>query len=160
MIGADGVFDAPIPGQSLTQHPGASPVEHPPKFVHLNDALEFVWKQFHKKKPLVKLIMMLKGGVPAEAVCRTVLYQGLLKSYWTVDLALLMFQTVLWQVEAIGKLKGIKVQAFNEDPKYNNFLLQTDKMLQEKQNTDEQMSASEDTEQEESTEATKFKGFF
>lgn len=157
---ANGVFDAPIPGQSLTQPPGGSPVEHPPKFVHLDEALEYTWEQFHKKQPLVKMLALLKGGIPAEALCRTVLYQGLLKSMWTVDLALLMFQTVLWQIEAIGKLKGIKVQTFNNDKQYSNFMLQIDTLLQQKQQSQDNMQAMQAFPPSDNTQTDKFKGFF
>ncbi len=126
MSNVGGVFDAPIPGQSLTQAPGSSPIEHPPLFVHLDDALEYMWDKLHKKKALIQLEGLLKSGVPAEALARTMLYQGMCDSKWTVDLALLMFQTVIWQIEAIAKLKGMKIKSFNEDKDYNTFMVQID----------------------------------
>ncbi len=152
-----GIFDAPIPGQSLTQAPGASPVEHPPQFVHLDEALEFTWEQIHKKKPAVKLITLLKGGMPVQALAQTIIYQGLLQSKWSVDLALLMLQTVMWQIEAVAKLKGIKVKTFNDDREYQQFLLQSDQLLAQQQSNTSTADAAPPTPPEQS--GTGFKGF-
>ena len=35
-------FDAPIPGQSLTDRPGNAAWEHPPQFTGPNEALEYI----------------------------------------------------------------------------------------------------------------------
>lgn len=159
MAGVNQVFDAPIPGQSLTQAPGASPIEHPPVFVHLDDALEYVWDQLHTKKALVQLQGLMKSGVPAEAMARTILYKGLMSSKWTVDLALLMFQTVIWQIEAIAKLKGIKIETFNEDKQYNTFMVQMDYLQQQKQITDAANDTMDSMAPEPEPEKKTFKGF-
>jgi len=133
----NGIFDAPIPGQSLTQHPGASPIEHPPLFVHLDEALEYVWEQLHKKKKAVMMFSLIKAGAPIESLARTLLYQGLIDSKWTVDLALLMFQTVVWQIEAMCHLKGIKFKTFNDDKQYTDFIVKTDELAQQKNTLDQ-----------------------
>ena len=36
-------FDAPIPGQSLTDKPGNSAWEHPPQFTDTAEAAEYIW---------------------------------------------------------------------------------------------------------------------
>ena len=36
-------FDAPIPGQSLTDEPGNYPWEHPPQFASVEEATDFVY---------------------------------------------------------------------------------------------------------------------
>ena len=45
-------FDAPVPGQSLTDTPGNYPWEHPPQFTDLNEAAEFVWDNLHEENKL------------------------------------------------------------------------------------------------------------
>ena len=38
------IFDAPIPGQSLTDEPGNYPWEHPPKTASIEEAMDFVYE--------------------------------------------------------------------------------------------------------------------
>ena len=38
-------FDAPVPGQSLTDKPGSAAWEHPPQYTNTADAADFVWDQ-------------------------------------------------------------------------------------------------------------------
>lgn len=149
----NGVMSAPIPGQGLTQPPGASPNQHPPQFVHLDDALEFVWKRLHNKHSLVKLFGILKAGAPVEVLARTIIYQGLLQNRWTPTLALLMLQTVIWQIEAIAKLKKIKVKTFVDDPKAQNDIINLGNMIQKNQL---QQDATDNVQENNSS----FKGFF
>ncbi len=149
-----GSFDAPIPGQSLTQPVGASPNEHPPQFVNPDEALDFIWDKLHKPKTLSKLVGMLKADIPVEVLARTIIYQGLLKNNWTVDVGLLMLQTVIWQIEAIAKLKKIKVKTFVDDKDHQNSLLSIGNMLN---NNSAQNNAMSTIQPEQNS---SFKGFF
>lgn len=147
----NGVFDAPIPGQSLTQPVGGMPFEHPPQFVRLDDALDFVWDKLHSPKSLVKLIGYLKADTPVELLARTIVYQGLLKNNWTVDVGLLMLQGVMWQIEAIAKLKNIKVTTFVDSPNETKDIIKISNLLASRKT--KQMAEEEDKK-------SNFKGFF
>jgi hypothetical protein len=151
----NGVPSAPIPGQGLTQPVGASPNQHPPQFVQLDDALNFTWKRLHNKKSLTQLILMLKTGMPVEVYARTIIYQGLLQNRWTPTLALLMVQTVIWQIEAIAKLKKIKVPTFVENKNHQNNMLAIGNMLDNKQKKDDNVDTMQN-----SSGNNKFNGFF
>lgn len=133
MANINGVFDAPIPGQSLTQPVGASRVEQPPKFVHLDEALNYTWDRLHKPKTLLKLIGLVHAGTPVEALVSTALFKGISEGLWTVDLSLLMYQVVLWQIESVLKLKKIKYQTFNQDREHDNSMLAIGNLINAKQ---------------------------
>lgn len=148
---SNGSFDAPIPGQSLTQHPGSSPMEYPPQFTDLDTALEYVWDRLHKPNALINLVGYLKAKTPVEILARTIIYQGLLKNNWNVDMSLLMLQGVIWQIEAIAKLKGIKTKTFVDDPNKTKSIVNISNLL-------ETNKVKDDTLKE--TTNTKFKGFF
>lgn len=123
-------FDAAIPGQSLTMQPGAMPMEHPPQFANPEDALEYLWDRLTIPKQATKLLLMLKKGVPIEFIVNTVLFEGVIQGKWTPDLALLMYQVVIWQVETIAKKKGVKYTLRNDDPQYDDFLSQFTDLLE------------------------------
>lgn len=122
MANVGGIFDAPIPGQSLTQVPKATPMENPPQFVDEDQALEYVFNQICQPKQIVRIEAMLKSGIPIEYIARTILFQGVANGKWTPDLALLMAQEVSWMFEAIAKLKGIKAEFKNPDTDQEEFM--------------------------------------
>lgn len=100
-------FNAPIPGESWTQPPGAI-WQQPPTFAHPADAADFTWNAFTSPKiaPLVK--GMLEAGVPATAIAKQTLWQGVAQGHWTPDVALLNHKIVLGQVIATGEIMGAK----------------------------------------------------
>tara|TARA_R110000851_G_scaffold23350_2_gene68445 strand:+ start:144 stop:659 length:516 start_codon:yes stop_codon:yes gene_type:complete len=105
-------FDAPIPGQSLTDTPGNYPWEHPPQYTDLNTAAEYVWDILHEENKLEQVLLILKSGVSVEAITRGILFTGFVDGKWTVDLAMLLAEIVFNQVLALGvkaKIKDIKV---------------------------------------------------
>jgi|TARA_R110000822_G_scaffold279411_1_gene401139 hypothetical protein len=105
-------FDAPIPGQSLTDTPGNYPWEHPPQYTDLNTAAEYVWDILHEENKLEQVLLILKSGVSVEAIARGILFTGFVDGKWTVDLAMLLAEIVFNQVLALGvkaKIKDIKV---------------------------------------------------
>ena len=61
-------FDAPIPGESLTDTPGNAKWEHPPQFTKVEEASEYIWDRLHDEKLLEQVIAMLREGVPVEAI--------------------------------------------------------------------------------------------
>lgn len=105
-------FDAPIPGQSLTDEPGNAAWEHPPQMTNIHAISLFIFKRLTTPKMTEQVILMLKEGVPAEAITRTVLFGGFMEGKWGVDTALLVARTVIQMVVAIGmkaKLKKFRI---------------------------------------------------
>ena len=43
-------FNAPIPGQGLTDEPGNYPWEHPPQFPEIEDAADFIYDRLSDPK--------------------------------------------------------------------------------------------------------------
>lgn len=131
------VLSRPIPGQSLTMPKGGTPMEYPPRFVKVEDALDFMWETLTQRKKINQVVLMLKQGATAESVARTVLLAGFMQGLWTVDLVLLMAGTVMYQVAAIGERAGVKVNMKNPDKAYNSFLKQMATMTNEEPSTPE-----------------------
>ena len=105
-------FDAPIPGESLTDTPGNAKWEHPPQFVKVEDASEYIWDRLHDEKLLEQVIAMLRDGIPVEALARMILFGGFAEGKWLPDLAVLLAEIVFKQIIAIGmavKVKNMKL---------------------------------------------------
>lgn len=105
-------FDAPIPGQSLTDTPSNAKWEHPPQFTDVEEASEHIWERLHDRNFLPQVLSFLKEGIPVEAIARMVLFSGFMKGKWTPDVAILLSEIVFKQIMAIGvaaKIPDIKM---------------------------------------------------
>jgi len=119
------MFDAPVPGQSLTQEAGSAPYEQPPQFANVEDALENIFEKLSDKRHATRLVLLLRKGVPVEYLTRTMLYEGFLKNKWTPDTALLMGRIVMAMIIAVGTQAGVKkMKLFNPDKEQDKFLEQ------------------------------------
>lgn len=129
------MFDAPIPGESLTQPKGSNPFEQTPKFADPKDALEFMWDKLTKPRNQAKLVAYFKSNpnANAEALARTSLFTSFQKGYYTPDVALSIGNTVHQMIVAIGQRavdNGLMAQEdlviHNPDKDMDEFMLGLD----------------------------------
>ena len=118
----ENIFDAPIPGQSLTNTPGNYPWEHPPQYTNIEQASEYVWDILHREESLDQVLTFLRNGVPVEAVARIILFGGFMEGKWSVDVALLIAEVVFKQIMAIGIKANIQnINLFIKDQSTSKF---------------------------------------
>ena len=91
-------FDAPVPGQSLTDTPGNYPWEHPAQFTDAREATEYIWDRLHADDFAEQVVAMLDANIPVEAVARVILFGGFLEGKFTVDVARLLEPIVAMQI--------------------------------------------------------------
>ena len=122
MSALENPFDAPIPGQSLTDTPGNYSWEHPPQFSKVEDAAEYIWDRLHSEEMLDQVITLLGNNVPVEALVRMVLFGGFSEGKWSPDVAILLAEIVLKQIMAIGvKAEIPKMKIFIKDQGNSKF---------------------------------------
>ena len=105
--GVGNPFDAPVPGQSLTDTPGNYPWEHPPQFTDPEEATEFIWQTLHTEEFMEQVIGMLDAGVPIEAIARVIVFGGFVEGKFTPDVGFLITEPVMKMLMAIGVRAGI-----------------------------------------------------
>tara|TARA_X000001382_G_scaffold13627_1_gene8838 strand:- start:13943 stop:14449 length:507 start_codon:yes stop_codon:yes gene_type:complete len=110
-------FDAPVPGQSLTDNPGNYPWEHSPKHTNINEAAESIFRAITEEDAALNMLAMLKSGVPVEAIVRTLLFAGFTEGKFNPDLGLLLTPIVMSMVIAIAKKANIKEIVITMDDK-------------------------------------------
>ena len=71
-------FDAPIPGQSLTDTPGNYPWEHAPKTASIEEATDFVYEAMMKPENMERMFTLLRMGIPIEALVKIITFSGFL----------------------------------------------------------------------------------
>jgi hypothetical protein len=123
------VFDhglnAKVPGQSLTMAPGSLPMEKPPLLTDPKQAAEYFWSKLHVPKQIVKLVILLRRGVPAEYIANTLLYTAIIHGIIHINTAMLIGRILIKQIAAIGHLKGVpNMKIKNPDTEMLNFVSQ------------------------------------
>ena len=111
--GVGNPFDAPVPGQSLTDTPGNYPWEHPPQFTDPEEASEYIWQMLHRKELTEQLIGLLDAGIPVEALGRTILFAGFMEGKFSPDLAFIITEPVMKMIAAIGVKGGVEKIIFS-----------------------------------------------
>jgi len=101
-------FDAPVPGQGLTDKPGNYPWEHPPQFTNTSEAADFVWDKLTQPQFAEQVIAMLDSGIPVEAIGRIIIFSGFTEGKWTPDVAFIIAEPIMKMVAAIGIQGGVK----------------------------------------------------
>jgi hypothetical protein len=126
------VFDAPIPGQSLTKPQGSYKFEKPPQFLEEETALEWVWGKLLSQDSIPRIKVLLKNDISVVEMAQTLLYAGAMEGKWTIDLAYLMMQEVTWMIEAIAKRSGVKEYTYKKPKEtYKNFISEYAEYLSE-----------------------------
>ena len=106
--GLDNPFDAPVPGQGLTDNPGNYPWEHPPLYTDTSEAADFVWDRLHRPEFAEQMIAMLDAGIPVEALGRIIIFNGFMEGKWTPDVAFIIAEPVMKMIATMGMKAGVK----------------------------------------------------
>ena len=110
-------FNAPIPGQSLTDDPGNAKWENPPRYADIGEVSTVLMKKIFNKKSVKNILMMLEAGVPVEGVARTIVFAGYAEGQYNPDVA---FESVL-TIGVVGKVKNLKITLKPRDEDKNDF---------------------------------------
>jgi len=101
-------FDAPVPGQGLTDKPGNYPWEHPPQYTDTSEAADYVWDRLTQPQFAKQVIAMLDAGIPVEAIGRIIIFTGFAEGKWTPDVAFIITEPVMKMIAAVGIHGGVK----------------------------------------------------
>lgn len=102
------IFDAPVPGQSLTDTPQNYPWEHPPRHTNINEAAESMFERLTEEDTAMNMLAMLKSGVPVEAIVRTLIFTGFTEGKFNPDLGLLLAPILMAMIIGIAKKANLK----------------------------------------------------
>ena len=117
----DNVFDAPIPGQSLTDEPGNYPWEHAPQTASIEEATDYVYESIMRKENMERMFTLLRMGIPIEALVKIITFSGFLEGRWTVDTAKLLEPIVAMMVAGEAALAEIPAKVNMGDAENTEF---------------------------------------
>ena len=133
------MFDAPIPGQSLTDEPGNYPWEHPPQTASIEEATDAVYESIMKEENMARMFTLLRMGIPIEALVKVITFSGFLEGKWTVDVAKLLEPIVAMMIAGEAALADIPAKVNMGDAEDENFFRDmAERKLDMKQNKEMQ----------------------
>jgi len=119
--GADGdtskdldMFNAPTPGQSLTDEPGSRPWEKPPQFSKPQDAFRSIQTKFRKRKTQEELVKVMDAGMPLQVLTKSITMGGFREGLWTPDVAELLNPPVFMLLANLARKYKIKPILFHK----------------------------------------------
>ena len=140
---AENPFDAPIPGQSLTDEPGNYPWEHPPQRASVEEALDDVYESIMQEQNMKRMFTLLRMGIPIEALVKVITFSGFIEGKYTVDVAKLLEPMVAMIITGEAALAEIPAKINMGDAEdinfYNEMANRKYDMKLDKENKDKQM---------------------
>ena len=110
-------FDTAIPGQSLTQEPGAMTWERPAEFSDPSQAAKYVRHSLNDPKSRERTTALLEAGVAVEAIAKVITFAGFSEGKWSPDVAELIQPLVALYILEDGREAGISdIQMYITDP--------------------------------------------
>tara|TARA_R100000234_G_scaffold9367_1_gene5577 strand:- start:5215 stop:5745 length:531 start_codon:yes stop_codon:yes gene_type:complete len=86
----DRMFDAPIPGQSLTGEPKNNPWENPSDLDTVEDATVYYIQKLANQEVLDDFAVMCETGVPLKPIVESIYMQGVMRGVHTIDTGMLV----------------------------------------------------------------------
>ena len=114
-------FDAPIPGQSLTDEPGNYPWEHPPQRATVEEALDEIYESMMEEQNMKRMFTLLRMGIPVEALVKVITFSGFLEGKYTVDVAKLLEPMVAMIITGEATLAEIPAKVNMGDAEDTDF---------------------------------------
>jgi hypothetical protein len=97
-------FNAPTPGESLTQDPNQKfPWEQPPEINDVDSAIKEIFINLTEKSTLVELLNILKNGQPVDEIAQIIAYRGATVGKYNNDLMLLLLEPLMYLIIAIAE---------------------------------------------------------
>jgi hypothetical protein len=108
LIMAEPIFDAPIPGSSLTREIESLPYKNPPKYNTVEDAIDFYIERMSTEEFSDKLVNSLKLGVSVTQIANLMQTHGVMEGQHTLDVSMLILPVLMEFIRLIAESRGVE----------------------------------------------------
>ena len=109
-------FEAPIPGQSLTNSPDQPyPWEQPAEFANPRDAIDAILTQLLQPEAVKEIINALSNGASVGDLAMAITYAKFTEGKISPDTMLLVMEPIMYLIMSIGEEANIQYNIDNDD---------------------------------------------
>ena len=102
------LFDAPIPGMSLTHELGARPWQSPSQFTTVDDTIEYYMSRMATEEYMEQAVEVMEMGVPVTTIANTMQMAGVMEGKHNIDVGMLVIPLIMEMLMLIGDEAEIK----------------------------------------------------
>ena len=110
------MFDAPIPGMSLTHELGARPWQQPSPFSTVDEAIEHYMASMPTEEFMDQIIEVLELGVPVTSIANSMQLSSVMEGKHTVDVGMLVVPILMELIMLLGDSAGIDYETGLTNP--------------------------------------------
>ena len=88
------LFDAPIPGQSLTTEPKNAPFERPPEIVNPEEALMVHLERLNDVDKMEAIVFAVDLGIDVQTITKGILRSAVMEGIHSIDVSLIIAPAV------------------------------------------------------------------
>ena len=108
MIQAQQRFSGPVPGQAMTAGEKSRPWFNPPKYNTVEEAMEFYLEKLSSEQQSIKLLSVIKKGLPLTSLSETITTGGVMEGLHTIDVALLLNPILVEFMKGLSELAKVE----------------------------------------------------
>lgn len=116
---AEELFDAPIPGMSLTHELGDRPWQTPAQFPTVDEAIEYYMNSMTSEEFMEQLIDIMEIGVPVTTIANSLQLGSVMEGKHSVDVGLLVVPLLMELIMMLGDSAGIEYETGLQNPDRN-----------------------------------------
>ena len=97
------LFDAPIPGMSLTHELGARPWQSPSQFTTVDEAIDFYMDRMATEEYMEQAVEVMKMGVPVTTIANSMQMAGVMEGKHNIDVGMLVIPLIMEMLMLIAE---------------------------------------------------------
>jgi hypothetical protein len=101
------LFDAPVPGMSLTHELGARPWQSPAQFTTVDEAIDYYMDRMATEEFMEQAVDVLEMGVPVTTIANTMQMSGVMEGKHSLDVGMLVIPLLMEMLMLIAETEGI-----------------------------------------------------
>jgi len=110
------MFDAPIPGESLTIELGSRPWQQASELSTVDEAIEYYMARMTTEEFMVQAVDVLEMGVPVAVLANTMQMSSVMEGVHNIDVGMLVLPVLMEMLMLLGDSAGVKYNTGLDSP--------------------------------------------
>ena len=115
------IFDAPIPGMSLTHELGDRPWQTPARHANVDEVMDYYMERMSSEEFMVQVVEVLESGVPVTVLANTIQMASVMDGVHSLDTGMLVLPMIMEMMMMLAESADIEYDDGLKDPNKKEF---------------------------------------